>query len=185
MADESKLTLDAIYAAWRAVGADVVGLDWAKFVGHIAAQAPAEVDGLADAQIADMIDEAGRGLACEFISSAPVVGMDAAIKAIRAALESQAQPKLTTFDSWLASERPAGCVADMERGWQAAMAARAQAPAVKAEPVPARELTGEELAACCGGCRSNSAIETWMRRAIKKFCEVNGISHVPVQGSGS
>lgn len=44
----------------------------------------------------------------------------------------------------------------------------AQAPAV-------RELSNDELAACCGGCRTNSAIETWMRRAITKFCEVNQI----------
>lgn len=40
---------------------------------------------------------------------------------------------------------------------------------------PMRTLTSEELADCCGGCRTNSAIETWMRRAIDKFCEVNGI----------
>ena len=39
-----------------------------------------------------------------------------------------------------------------------------------------RMLTGEELAACCGGCRTNSAIETWMQRAITKFCKVNGIA---------
>lgn len=38
-----------------------------------------------------------------------------------------------------------------------------------------RPLTSGELADCCGGCRTNSAIETWMRRAIEKFCEVNGI----------
>lgn len=41
---------------------------------------------------------------------------------------------------------------------------------------PARLLSSEELAACCGGCASNSAIETWMRRAIAKFCEVNSIT---------
>lgn len=40
MSDESKPTLGAIYAAWRAVGADVAGLDWAKFVWHIAVQTP-------------------------------------------------------------------------------------------------------------------------------------------------
>lgn len=40
----------------------------------------------------------------------------------------------------------------------------------------ARLLSREELAGCCGGCASNSAIETWMRRAIEKFCEVNGIT---------
>lgn len=40
----------------------------------------------------------------------------------------------------------------------------------------ARRLTSEELADCCGGCRTNSAIETWMQRAIAKFCEVNGIA---------
>lgn len=39
-----------------------------------------------------------------------------------------------------------------------------------------RMLTSEELADCCGGCRTNSAIETWMQRAIAKFCEVNGIT---------
>ena len=39
-----------------------------------------------------------------------------------------------------------------------------------------RMLTSEELAECCGGCRTNSAIETWMQRAIAKFCEVNGIT---------
>lgn len=43
---------------------------------------------LSDGQIVNMIDEEGRGFACEFISSAPVVGMDAAINAIRAALSS-------------------------------------------------------------------------------------------------
>lgn len=37
-------------------------------------------------------------------------------------------------------------------------------------------LSREELAGCCGGCASNSAIETWMRRVIEKFCEVNGIT---------
>lgn len=42
-------------------------------------------------------------------------------------------------------------------------------------PVAPRQLTDEELAACCGGCRSNSAIDTWMRRAIAEFCRVNGI----------
>lgn len=41
--------------------------------------------------------------------------------------------------------------------------------------VVARPLTTEELADCCGGCRMGSAIETWMQRAIAKFCEVNGI----------
>jgi hypothetical protein len=40
----------------------------------------------------------------------------------------------------------------------------------------ARMLTTEELAACCGGCRTNSAIETWMRRAITRFCEANSIA---------
>lgn len=40
----------------------------------------------------------------------------------------------------------------------------------------ARMLSPEELADCCGGCRTNSAIETWMRRAITRFCEVNGIA---------
>ena len=46
-----------------------------------------------------------------------------------------------------------------------------------------RMLTSAELAECCGGCRTNSAIETWMQRAIVRFCEVNGIarpSGVPV-----
>lgn len=58
MSDESKLTLDTIYAAWRAVGADVAGLDWAKFVGHIAAQAPAEGDAtLTEEQIDRFIPE--------------------------------------------------------------------------------------------------------------------------------
>ncbi len=28
-------SIDAIYAAWRAVGADVAGLDWQKFVGAL------------------------------------------------------------------------------------------------------------------------------------------------------
>ena len=58
MSNESKPTLDAIYAAWRAVGADVAGLDWAKFVGHIAAQAPAEGDAtLTEEQIDRFIPE--------------------------------------------------------------------------------------------------------------------------------
>jgi hypothetical protein len=39
----------------------------------------------------------------------------------------------------------------------------------------ARMLSPEELSDCCGGCRTNSAIETWMRRAIERFCAVNGI----------
>lgn len=43
----------------------------------------------------------------------------------------------------------------------------------------ARMLTSEELAGCCGGCRTNSAIETWMRRAIIRFCEVNAITLSP------
>ena len=47
----------------------------------------------------------------------------------------------------------------------------------------ARLLSREELAGCCGGCASNSAIETWMRRAIEKFCEVNGIT-APAGGEG-
>jgi hypothetical protein len=38
-----------------------------------------------------------------------------------------------------------------------------------------RMLTSEELADCCGGCRTNSAIETWMQRAIVRFCKVNSI----------
>jgi hypothetical protein len=42
-----------------------------------------------------------------------------------------------------------------------------------------RMLTSEELADCCGGCRTNSAIETWMRRAIERFCKVNGIVLAP------
>lgn len=46
MSDESKPTLDTIYAAWHAVGADVAGLDWAKFVWHIAVQTSAEAHGL-------------------------------------------------------------------------------------------------------------------------------------------
>ena len=49
------------------------------------------------------------------------------------------------------------------------------AEAVDAQARPARALTSEELADCCGGCRTNSAIETWMRRAIERFCTVNGI----------
>lgn len=43
----------------------------------------------------------------------------------------------------------------------------------------ARPLTSEELADCCGGCRTNSAIETWMQRAIERFCTVNGIRLTP------
>ena len=47
---------------------------------------------LTDEQIIKMIDEDGRGLACEFVSSAPVVGIDAAIEAIRVALEAAQSP---------------------------------------------------------------------------------------------
>lgn len=39
-----------------------------------------------------------------------------------------------------------------------------------------RMLSSEELADCCGGCHTSSAIETWMRRAIERFCAVNGIT---------
>lgn len=48
----------------------------------------------------------------------------------------------------------------------------------------ARMLTSDELNACCGGCRTNSAIETWMTRAIAKFCEVNGIALRGFDGPG-
>lgn len=34
-------SLDSIYAAWRAVGADVAGLDWTKFAAHLGAASPA------------------------------------------------------------------------------------------------------------------------------------------------
>lgn len=46
-------------------------------------------------------------------------------------------------------------------------------------------LSSDELADCCGGCASNSAIETWMRRAISKFCEVNGIPASPQDEGGA
>ena len=52
---------------------------------------------------------------------------------------------------------------------------RQAAEAVESRPSAARKLTSDELADCCGGCRSNSAIETWMSRAIETFCKVNGI----------
>ena len=37
-------------------------------------------------------------------------------------------------------------------------------------------LTEAEIHDCCGGCATNSAITTWIKRAIGKFCEVNGIA---------
>lgn len=39
----------------------------------------------------------------------------------------------------------------------------------------------ESFVSIASGCASNSAIETWMRRAIEKFCEVNGIT-APADG---
>jgi len=50
------------------------------------------------------------------------------------------------------------------------------APASKA-----RMLTREEIAECCGGCRTNSAIETWIERGIARFCVENGIP-LPTKG---
>lgn len=61
-----------------------------------------------------------------------------------------------------------------DAGARAILALRPQAVPMTGKQ--ARLLSREELAGCCGGCASNSAIETWMRRAIEKFCEVNGIT---------
>lgn len=58
-----------------------------------------------------MIDKDGRGLACEFVSSAPVVGIDAAIEAIRVALEGTPAPAPAHVDPdgerfrWLIDDR--------------------------------------------------------------------------------
>jgi hypothetical protein len=45
-------------------------------------------------------------------------------------------------------------------------------------------LTEQEVSDCCGGCRNNSAITTWIGRAIGRFCEVNGIALPPAAKEG-
>lgn len=75
-----------------------------------------------------------------------------------------------------------------DKSHQPAFSARQMRAALRPQAVPmtgkqARLLSREELAGCCGGCASNSAIETWMRRAIEKFCDVNGIT-APAGGEG-
>lgn len=50
--------------------------------------------------------------------------------------------------------------------------------AIAAQSIELRIPTDEELHACCGGCASNAAILTWMRRAIDKFCEINALASV-------
>lgn len=82
--------------------------------------------------------------------------------------------------------------AEWLRGWASAepyLSILEQAIAkAKATPSPARPvvvgLTEAQLIDCCGGCSTNSAIMTWMRRAIAKFCEVNGITHPTAGGDG-
>lgn len=52
-----------------------------------------------------------------------------------------------------------------------------------ATPAGARMLTTEEIADCCNGLmRDNSAIETWIRRAVKKAFAVNAGKRIPADG---
>lgn len=103
MSDESKPTLDAIYTAWRAVGADVAGLDWAKFVGHIAAQTPAEAPEIgevtwqqaADA-IEDMDDYARMMVGVD--PSGPRETLYRFLEQAKTALASKVQPKGTVSE---------------------------------------------------------------------------------------
>lgn len=51
-----------------------------------------------------------------------------------------------------------------------------------AQVEPVRMLTEDELHECCGGCTSNAAIKTWMRRAVADFCLVNRGRVIPADG---
>ena len=51
--------------------------------------------------------------------------------------------------------------------------------AASAPAAPLRMPTDDELAECCGGCRTTSAANTWMRRAIAKTLELNAGRVIP------
>jgi len=54
---------------------------------------------------------------------------------LKSALRTHVKAQTLTFDEWLESERPAGCVADMERGWKAAVASLSAVRAPDAKPI--------------------------------------------------